>query len=368
MSNSNHRDLGAERARFLDKLEMTQRPRVAVSRRRLLAGGTALTVAAVGLSSVRAGAQEPVKVSIALDWYPNANHAGLFLAQERGYFEEAGLEVDLYTPSDPTVVLQTVGAGRDDFGISYQTDVLLAQAQDVPVVSVAALVQHPLMGVMALESSGIARPADLAGKTVGYPGIPSQEAFLRTMLAEDGASIDDIELINVDFNLVPALISGQVDAVMGAYWTHETILAEQEGYPVTMLRVEEWGVPDYYELVLVTSEQMIASSSEQVTALLGAVERGYLDALADPEAAIAAMKAAYPELDEEVERQGIALLSEVWLDPEGRYGAQSDERWTEYGAWMKESGLIPADLDEFAAFDATLLPETPQIGTPVEST
>jgi putative hydroxymethylpyrimidine transport system substrate-binding protein len=225
------------------------------------------------------------------------------------------------------------------------------------VVSVAALVQHPLMGVMALESSGIARPADLVGKTVGYPGIPSQEAFLRTMLATDGASIDDIDLINVDFNLVPAVISGQTDAVMGAYWTHETILAEQEGYPVTMLRVEDWGVPDYYELVLVANDDKVAANPEQISALLGAIERGYQDAIAEPDAAIAAMLAAYPELDEAVETKGIALLRDVWLDADGRYGAQSAERWEAYAAWMKDAQLIPADLDASAAYDAALLPD-----------
>jgi putative hydroxymethylpyrimidine transport system substrate-binding protein len=226
-----------------------------ISRRKLLASSALSAVAATAALPRFTRAQDAQKVTLALDWYPNANHAGLFLAQERGYFADAGLEVELYTPSDPTVVLQTVGAGRDDYGISYQTDVLLARAEAVPVVSVAALVQHPLMGVMSLQESGIERPADLMGKTVGYPGIPSQEAFLTTMMAADGASIDDLELINVDFNLVPAVISGQTDAVMGAYWTHETILAEQEGYPVSMMRVEEWGVPDYYELMLVTSEE-----------------------------------------------------------------------------------------------------------------
>jgi len=327
-----------------------------LSRRRLL-GATALTAAIATASLPRpTGAQETRKVSLALDWYPNANHAGLYLAQERGYFTDAGLEVELYTPSDPSVVLQTVGAGRDDFGISYQTDVLLGRAEDVPVVSVAALVQHPLMGIMVLKSSGIARPADLVGKTVGYPGIPSQQAFLETMLTSDGASMDDIELIDVQFNLVPALISGRVDAAMGAFWTHEPILAEQEGYPVDMLRVEAWGVPDYYELVLVTSEQKIADDPELIAALLGAVGHGYRDALAEPDAAIATMKKAYPELDEAVERAGIGLLAGVWLDPDGRYGAQSAQRWTDYANWMKGAALIPDDLDETAAFDASLMP------------
>ena len=340
-----------------------------ISRRSLLAGSAAVSaVVATGALPWVSRAQDLTKVTLALDWYPNANHAGLFLAKERGYFAEAGLAVELYTPSDPTVVLQTVGAGRDDYGISYQTDVLLARAEEVPVVSVAAMVQHPLMGVMSLESTGITRPADLVGTTVGYPGIPSQEAFLTTMMASDGASIDDLQLINVDFNLVPAVISKQTDAVMGAYWTHETILAEQEGYPVSMMRVEDWGVPDYYELVLVTSEEKIAADPGQVSALLGAIERGYLDAIADPGAAIAAMTAAYPELDETVERQGLVLLEDVWLDPEGRYGAQLPARWTDYAAWMKQSALIPADLDERAAFDASLLPEITQTGTPVSGT
>jgi putative hydroxymethylpyrimidine transport system substrate-binding protein len=326
-----------------------------ISRRKLLASSALSAVAATAALPRFARAQDVRKVTLALDWYPNANHAGLFLAQERGYFADAGLEVELYTPSDPTVVLQTVGAGRDDYGISYQTDVLLARAEAVPVVSVAALVQHPLMGVMSLQESGIERPADLMGKTVGYPGIPSQEAFLTTMMAADGASIDDLELINVDFNLVPAVISGQTDAVMGAYWTHETILAEQEGYPVSMMRVEEWGVPDYYELVLVTSEEKALGEPHQIEALVGAMRRGYLDAIAEPEAAIAAMKAAYPELDEAVELIGIGLLAGVWLDPDGAFGVQSPDRWEAYAAWMKEAGLIPEDLEPAAAYASFVL-------------
>src|SRR3954447_10809639 len=106
-------------------------------------------LAPIAVGSASARAADSIKIKVALDWYPNANHAGLFLAKERGYFKQAGLDVDFYTPADPTAVLQTVGAGKDDFGISYQTDLLLAREQGVPVVSVAALVQHPLLCVMA---------------------------------------------------------------------------------------------------------------------------------------------------------------------------------------------------------------------------
>lgn len=318
-----------------------------VSRRGLLAGFGAL---AVGSAVGAHGAAAAEKVSIALDWYPNANHAGLFLAQSRGLFSDAGFDVDLATPSDPTLVLQTVGAGRDTFGVSYQTDVLLARAQGVPVVSVAALVQHPLLAVMALASRSITRPRDLVGKTVGYPGIPSQEAFLATMLETDGAALSDVDLVNVGFNLLPAVISGQVDAVMGAYWTYETIVAERTGHPVTTLRVEEWGAPDYYELVLVASEETVKRRAATVDRVLAVVQAGYVAAIAEPEAALDAIVSAYPETDREVARQGIALLAPLWMTGVETFGEQTASRWRALGDWMRQRQLIPASLDIEAAF------------------
>ena len=145
------------------------------------------------------------KVTLALDWYPNANHAGLFLAQERGYFAEAGLEVELYTPSDPTVVLQTVGAGRDDFGISYQTDVLLARAAGGAGGSDRGAGAASAHGRHVAGIGGITRPADLVGKTDRLPRHSQPGSIPGTMMASDGASIDDVELINVGFDLVPAV-------------------------------------------------------------------------------------------------------------------------------------------------------------------
>jgi ABC-type nitrate/sulfonate/bicarbonate transport system substrate-binding protein len=285
-----------------------------LSRRRLLALGSVSTALAATnqVSSarffpdgMRALVQEPEleSVSVALDWYPNANHAGLYLAQERGYYAEEGLAPEFYTPSDPTTVLQTVGAGRDDFGISYQTDVLLARAVGVPVVSVLALVQAPLQGIMVLADSGITRPRDLVGKTVGYPGIPSQEAFLATMLADDG-----------------------------------------------------WGVPPYYELVIAAGESTVSARSELVERFLRATRRGYEAAIADPAAAIAALRAASPDLNVAVEEAGIALLAPAWTADSVPFGTQTAERWDAYAAWMVERGLIPDDLDVAAAWQEGLTP------------
>lgn len=333
-----------------------------LSRRHALALVTVPVIAAASpsqparrwFSSALAQDAELESISVPLDWYPNANHAGLFLALERGYYGEEGLAPDFYTPADPTTVLQTVGAGRDALGISYQTDVLLARAAGVPVVSVLALVQTPLQGIMVLDESGIGRPADLMGKTIGYPGIPSQEAFLATMLASDGAMMDDVDLVNIGFELVPGLVSGRVDASLGAFWTHEPILAAQEGFATEVLRVDDWGVPPYYELVLAAGEEILQQRPELIERFLRATRRGYEDAIADPDAAIAALQAASPDLDVAVEEEGIALLVPAWTAGDVPFGAQTAERWADYAAWMAENGLIPADLDVDAAWRGDL--------------
>ncbi len=317
--------------------------------------GTAFPLA--GFSALAATAQDISKVTLALDWYPTAQHAGIFVAQEKGYFSAAGLDVKVYTPADPTTVLQTVGAGRDTFGISYQTDVLFARAEQVPVVSVGALVQHPLNCLMFKKESGITRPSDFKGKSIGSAGLPSDDAMLSTILAADGLKLDDVNIVNVGYDLLPAILAGRADAVIGAYWTHESILAEQQGTPVGYLKVEDWGVPDYYELVLVSGESFIKDNAAVVSRLLAAIQRGYQDAALDPDAAIEILAKASTDIDKVVERKGIDLLIPLWTD-NGKvpFGTQTDARWQAYGGWMKEKALLKGDVDIASAFRADLLP------------
>ena len=313
----------------------------------VLAALIALAVAACGDDG-----KEEVSVRLALDWYPNSNHLGLYIAQEKGYFAEEGLNVTIYTPVDPSTILQTVGKGSDDFGISYQPDVLLARGQGVPVVSVVGMVQHPLNSVMALRSSGIATPKDLVGKKVGYPGIPTNEPLLDTMLKADGArGLEDVELVNVGFDLVPALLSGTVDAIVGAYWTHESILAENEGYPINIMRMEEWGVPDYYELVLVASEDTVKDRPDVVERFVRALRRGYEDAIADPQAGVdILLRGTKDEVDEAIERPGADLLVPVWRTETVRFGEQDSSRWEDFTRWMQENGLLSEEVGADDAF------------------
>jgi len=302
--------------------------------------------------SISCSSQENVsEVKLALDWYPNANHIGLYLAEENGYFEDENLKVTIYTPSDPSTVLQTVASGADDFGMNYQPDVLIARSEGVPVVSVLGMVQHPLNSMMALQSSGNESPKDLKGKKVGYPGIPWNEDALNTMLQSDGLSgIDDVELVNVGWELGSSMISETVDAIIGAYFTHESIVLENEGHPVNVMRMEEWGVPDYYELVMVTSEDYLSKNPDVVERFTRAVSKGYTDAISDPQLGVEVLKKHAPEIDESVDSPGADLLRDLWKGKNGNFGTQEEVIWVSFAEWMKKRGIISEDVDPNDAF------------------
>ena len=286
--------------------------------------------------------KEDTKVKLALDWYPNANQTGLYIALEKGYFKDENIDLEIYTPSDPSTVLQTVGAGQDDFGISYQPDLILAKSKNIPVKSVLAFVQHPLNIIMTLKESNIIRPSDLKGKKIAYPGIPLNENLLDTLLKADGLQgKQEVELINTGYDLVPPLIGKTVDACLGCYLSHETIMAENEGFPVNIMRMEQWGVPDYYELVLVASDEMVTDNKDLIERMIRAISKGYNDAVSDPKAGIDNLiKSTNDEIDQAIEYPGAELLAPLWVDSTGKFGAQTEEKWSVFSQWLFDTGQI----------------------------
>ena len=281
-------------------------------------------------------------ISLALDWYPNSNHAGIYYGIDNGYFEENDINVDVYTPSDPASILQTVASGRDEFGISYQPDLLLARSEGIPVVAVHSIVKTPLNSIMTLGDSGIDNPSKLKNKTIGYPGIPLNIGILSSILEEQDLTIDDVELVDVGFDLVPALLSKRVDAIIGAFWSHESILIELEGREVNILKFEEWGIPKYHELVLVTSEEYLKNNEEIVEKFVDAFSRGYEKSIENNDKSMEALIGAFPEVNIELETQGIKLLSPLWQES---FDSDGMDSWNKFGDWMKDKGLISESLD-----------------------
>ena len=164
-----------------------------------------------------------------LDYFPNADHAPIYAAEAAGYFKEAGIDVEIRQPPDPAAPLKQLAAGRVDLAISYEPEVLRARDKGLNVVSVGALVQRPLTSIISLPKAKIRKPADLEGKTVGTAGIDYQSAYLRTILLEAGVTPSTVKERNVGFGLVPALLTGKVDATLGAFWNYEGVDLKRRG-------------------------------------------------------------------------------------------------------------------------------------------
>jgi len=295
--------------------------------------------------------------SITLDWYPNANHAGLYSAVKHDHFMDNKINIVIDTPSDPATILSLVSHQDSDFGIFYQPDLLLARSQGVPVVAVASIVNEPLNALMTLKDSGISRPKDLASKKIGYPGIDWNRSMLATMLESDGLSIVDVELIDVGWSLAPALLSGEVDAIIGAYWTHESIIMEKEGYGIEVIMPNEWGVPPYYELILVTSEKTLEENPNLVKRMVNSISAGYTSAIEDSEDALRNLIIMNPPtIDEEIESKGIELLVPIWQNNQNpEFGRIDEDRWNKFSEWMKSRKLIPDDMKTDISFSNEFL-------------
>tara|TARA_B100001029_G_scaffold58724_1_gene47426 strand:- start:17141 stop:18097 length:957 start_codon:yes stop_codon:yes gene_type:complete len=286
------------------------------------------------------------ELSLALDWYPNSNHAGIYSAIDEGFFDEEGIKLSVYTPSDPTAIISSVASGRDDFGLSYHPDILQAQSAGLEIVSVLSISQHPLNSIMTLKKSSIKNPSDLKGKVVGYPGIPSNKAMLETVLSSQNININDVETVDVGFELVKALVSGSVDAIIGAYWTHESIVMELQGYEIEIMRLEEWGVPDYYELILITNKSFLEENKSEVEKVVNSFKKGYEFSIRNPQESITSLISIVGEeiVEEDVERAGVELLIPMWQSNNLPFGHQDISKWEETYEWMYQNNFLEKEL------------------------
>jgi putative hydroxymethylpyrimidine transport system substrate-binding protein len=324
--------------------------RVTSAVRRGIAPALSALVLAVALSACGAkqDAISPATTkpfSVMLDWFPNADHAALYAAIAAGDFRAVGLDVTPVTPAETAEPLKLLAAGKVDMAISYEPEVLLARDQGLKVVSVAALVQRPLTSIIALPAAHVSSVAQLAGKTVGTAGIPYQAAELRTALQSAGVSPARVKEVNVGFNLIPAMLSGKVAATLGGYWNYEAIQLElMHKHPVT-IPIDQAGVPQYDELVLVVRENEAHTDGQDLRAFLQALTRGEHLVRANPAAAAALVVKANPSLEEKLQLESIkqTLPAAEPANSSDPFGWQDPSAWAAFGNWMYSHGLLKHD-------------------------
>jgi putative hydroxymethylpyrimidine transport system substrate-binding protein len=284
---------------------------------------------------------EPQRFDLALDFYVNPDHAGIFTALDKGYFEQAGLDVRPQVPSDPSAPIKQVAAGRADLAVSYEPEVLLAEDQGLDVVSVAAIVDSPLTSLISLPNAGIEGAADLDGKTIGTAGIPYQSNYLETILGTAGLSPSDVDEVSVGLNLLPALLGGKVDAILGGFRNVEGVDLTLRGVDPRVVPVDELGVPTYDELVLVANGSTAEDDPETIRDFIAALDRGTEYAIAHPQDASNIILDAGKGLDPEQTRAEIdATLPLLAPDPGKPYGYMDEAEWSAFATWMEDHDLL----------------------------
>ncbi|GIO08832.1 ABC transporter substrate-binding protein [Brevibacillus reuszeri] len=298
-------------------------------------------------STPEAKGGEPTELTIALDWYPNAVHSFLYAAEDQGFFKEENLKVNLQMPSDSNDPLKMAAAGKVDLAISYQPQVVQARSEGIPVVSVGALVRHPLNVIMTRKDSGIDTPQQLVGKNIGYPSIPLDESIVRTVVKQAGGDDSGLSFTDIGFDIVPALTAKKVDAVVGGYINHEQLILEKNGVAVNAFKPFEFGVPDYYELVLTTSDDTLGKKQQAIEALLRAIAKGQDYVKNNKEKALdllLAKQAGEFPLEKDIETKSLDILIPLMDAGDKPFGYQTAESWQTLIDWMKSEKLITTDV------------------------
>jgi putative hydroxymethylpyrimidine transport system substrate-binding protein len=297
--------------------------------------------------------------TVMLDYFPNADHAGIYATRASGEYERAGLDVEIQAPPDAAVPLRLLQAGRIDLAISYEPELLLARDRGADLVAVGALVQKPLTSMMSLGDRAITRPEQLAGKRVGTSGLAYQSAYLRTIAEQAGVDPDSVKETNVGFKLTQAMLSKQVDATLGAFWNYEGVDLQRRNRDPEILRMEDLGVPTYNELVFVARRSDLdEEGASRLRRFLRATARGHELLERRPEAGVDALLEADGGLDRGLQEAAVKATLPVFFpeDEERPFGFQDPAEWAAYERWMREQGLLKRPEGEQAPLTNEFLP------------
>ncbi len=325
-----------------------------------IAASLAALLLATAVAGCGGGGAEPdapddgVRATLILDFQPNAVHAGIYAALADGDLADHGIDLEVQQPGASTDAPKLLRTGRVDFAVMDISDLAIARERGADLVAVGALVQRPLAAVIAGDPGEIRGPADLAGRTVGVTGLPSDDAVLDAIVdsADGGSAVERPETVTIGFDSVAALTSGRVDAAT-AFWNAEGVALRQAGVPTRELRVDDYGAPRYPELVLVTSRGELDSDRDRIAAVVAGLREGYEVAARDPDAALGDLLAAIPSLDRATMAAQLRALRGAFSPPL-RLDRGELERWAD---WSLEHGIVDRRPDVGAAFDFALAGE-----------
>jgi putative hydroxymethylpyrimidine transport system substrate-binding protein len=304
-----------------------------------------LVVGAAGCGGDGAEPGVPKGASVVLDFTPNAVHSGIYAAQAQGIYGEAGVDLEIHQPGETTDAPKLLAAGRTDFAILDIHDLGIAREQGLDLVGVMPIVRRPLAAVIASRASGVRRPRQLAGHTVGVTGLPSDEAVVDSEVSADGGDPAAVDEVTIGFNAIAALAAGKVDAATG-FWNAEGVALQRQGVPVRVFKVNRYGAPPYPELILTTSRHTLDDDPSLVHSVVTATRRGYAFAEQQPDQALNALLAADRALDRaEQQAQLKVLLPDLHPAP---FNPRVLRAWS---TWDVTHGLLQHPVDVSRAFD-----------------
>lgn len=300
---------------------------------------------------------ELTKITFMLDWVPNTNHTGIFVAQAKDFFTQAGLEVEIIQPGE-VYAEQAVISGAADFGVSFQEQVTLARADDVPLVSIAAVIQHNTSGFASRAALNAGSPKDWEGMRYGSFGSPFEEPTLKVLMECDQGDFTQLEVVNTGFADPLALLDEAQTDLAWIFYAWQGVQAELEHIELNIVMMEDWFdcVPDYYTPVIITSQATIDERPEIVRMFLSALSQGYDFSINNPMEAADILLEAAPELDQELVRRSQAWLSPRYRADSSKWGEQQLAIWEGYSNWMAVHDIIAEPIEAEEAFTNAFLP------------
>ena len=277
-------------------------------------------------------------LTLMLDWFPNVDHLPIYLAREKGLFRAAGLDLKIISPSETTDALKLVAAGKVDLAVSYQPQTTMAVAENLPVKAVGRLVEHPLTTVLFLKNRGISKPSDLDGKRIGYTVAGLMDVLLEAFAKLNG--INRYRPVNVGFAIAQSLTAKKVDAVMGGFKTYETVIMAAKGIQTAYFELEKWGIPDYDELVFVSSDKVLSTKAKAVAEFTSVIQTAIEQAKSSPDQALAAYFKQLPEVDRKIETAAFKKTLPYYASGQ----ALERQRWQRFADLAYNHGLISKKL------------------------